>query len=157
MTSKKDVPRSEMADYCCMDNSIFDVNGSGQTMLEKVLEIALLQNGRGSKFQSFKKHPTKGIILYWVARDKVVPGREDGRVNFLTPPTPAELARQLCDLILDASSWFDLSSLTKWEMNAEHDGSNSMGWRAYREDWGHVDGEWTALIAVKPCFMWHGK
>ena len=143
-----------MSDHCCMDNQIFDVNGAGPTMLAKVLEIALLQGGH-KEYGAFKQHPAKGIILYWTIPES---GYEiEGVTRFMVPPTAAELARQICEMIVDAKSWFNMKSLGEWEDDCDHDGSNSMGWYAYCEDWGHVDKAWQAVIAVKPCFMWHGK
>lgn len=39
----------------------------------------------------------------------------------------------------------------------DHDGDNGKGWRVYNESWGHVDGDWSAFIAVSPSWATYGK
>jgi len=48
-------------------------------------------------------------------------------------------------------------TLTGWDENADHDGSNALGWRVYVEDWGHIGSDWGAYCAIKPAYMWYGK
>lgn len=47
--------------------------------------------------------------------------------------------------------------LADWEKDIDHDGDNIEGWRLYVEDWGHVDGQWGALCAVKRVMLWLGE
>ncbi len=39
----------------------------------------------------------------------------------------------------------------------DHDGDNGKGWRIYNEGWGHVDGDWSAFVAVAPAWAMYGK
>lgn len=45
----------------------------------------------------------------------------------------------------------------RWDNDCDHDGSNSLGWRVFCEDWGHVGGEHGAIVGIRPVFLWHGK
>jgi hypothetical protein len=50
-----------------------------------------------------------------------------------------------------------LKTADGWDANMDHDGSNSVGWRVYVDDWGHVANNHYAICAIKPAYMWHGK
>jgi hypothetical protein len=39
----------------------------------------------------------------------------------------------------------------------DHDGDNEKGWRLYNENWGHIDGDNHAVIAVTPVWATYGK
>lgn len=39
----------------------------------------------------------------------------------------------------------------------DHDGSNSQGWAVFNESWGHVNGDYRAIGAVSPQWIWYGK
>lgn len=62
---------------------------------------------------------------------------------------------------LDAEGAADFAR--RWLAEAEygeqpdHDGDNEKGWTVYNEAWGHVDGEWQAIIAVQPTWAMYGK
>ena len=126
------------------DNRVFNVNGKGQDMLLATLK--LVQAQAYSKFRGYKVSKKHGIILLWCA--------EKG-ISF-----PSELsAEEVTPIVL---SWLNSKEAKEietvdWDKDADHDGSNSVGWRVYCEDWGHVDHESYAICAVKPVFLWHGK
>lgn len=130
------------------DNRLFNVNGRGEDMLALTLRIAALQHGIVAKpYAGWKVHPKKGLILYWHAEDKVN--------AFLTGLNADEVSK-------DVNAWLQIVKpeqfeALQWEDNCDHDGSNSVGWRVYCEDWGHVDGDSYAIVAVKPVYLWHGK
>jgi len=36
-------------------------------------------------------------------------------------------------------------------------GDNEKGWRVYCEDWGKIDSDDYAFLAIKPAYIWYGK
>jgi hypothetical protein len=62
---------------------------------------------------------------------------------------------------LDAAGAADFAA--RWLAEADygkqpdHDGDNGRGWRLYNESWGHVDGHFSAIIAVAPNWAMYGK
>ncbi|QDJ96389.1 hypothetical protein Xoosp13_203 [Xanthomonas phage Xoo-sp13] len=56
----------------------------------------------------------------------------------------------------DESKNFDFPK-TGWFADNDHDGSNSLGWRVYCEDWGNVNGDYGVICAIHPAFLWYGK
>jgi hypothetical protein len=137
-----------------MNNRIFNINGRGQKMLADVLDLAMFhQHGcyEGNTqltASGYKFSRDKGLILLWHAD---TPGTH----KFIAPLGAEALATTIMEWLKteEASS----VKLGDWEMNLDHDGHNSLGWRVYCEDWGHVGGEHYAIAAVKPCYLWHGK
>lgn len=74
--------------------------------------------------------------------------------KFPIPISPAQAAEM-------AFQWLESKEAKEvpmegWDANADHDGSNEIGWRVYTEDWGHVEGDWNC-IAIKPAYLWYGK
>ena len=132
-----------------MDNRIFNVNGSSKEMLLAALQLAFMQVGSGDMCKGFKVDNEKGLILYWG-------GRCDGVVEL-----PCRMgATEVCEMVWkwlnsEDSKQVKLSSV--WDIDQDHDGSNSKGWRVYCEDWGHVGNDRTTLCAITPAYMWHGK
>ena len=39
----------------------------------------------------------------------------------------------------------------------DHDGDNSVGFRVFNEDWGHVAGDHSAFVGIQPVWAMHGK
>ena len=138
-----------------MDNKIFNVNGIGKEMLLMTISLAL--NNHGFDFENkrplakaWKVHPQKGFILMWGI------GSNDKSATQFPVPFADKMTT---DVVWD---WLQTDEaknipLDGWDANAEHDGSNSLGWRVYCEDWGKVDGEDYAIVAIKPAYMWYGK
>ncbi len=134
-----------------MDNRIFNVNGHGDEFLRDVLDLAFRQHSPRGCCRAWLSHPQKGFILLW--SDELDSGL--GVINKL----PAISAAGVLPLIV---SWLTSDEAAKvpcegWDANADHDGSNSRGWRVYCEDWGRVAGSFGAICAVKPAYLWHGK
>lgn len=129
-----------------MDNRIFNVNGSGQEMLGLTLRLAFLHNGKNTKATGWKKTKKHGLILY----------QYDGGDGAIVFPVPL-----IAESVLPVVSHYLQSNpdveYKDWDENFEHDGDNSIGWRVFCEDWGHIDGSSYGFIAIKPAFMWHGK
>ena len=128
-----------------MDNRIFNVNGSGDSMLLKTLQLVFEQCDSTCKAWTFSKN--HGLILLWY---------KEQDVN--TFPTPLN-AEQCLPFVV---AWLNddeakTVKLTGWDEHADHDGSNGVGWRVYCEDWGHVDNISSAICAIKPVVLWYGK
>lgn len=129
------------------DNRIFNINGNEDEHLLAVLKLAFAQKGTTCKGTFFDVN--KGLILLWWC-DKGDKGC----------PLPVPLTAEECFPII--KSWLKGEQAASmkcegWDADADHDGDNSMGWRVYCEDWGHVADISYALCAVRPAFMWHGK
>ena len=132
-----------------MDNRVFNVNGTGDDMLQRTLFLAFEQSGRNSLAKGWKQSVTHGLILLWYTE-----GVKDA-VQFPSGLLPAEV----CPIVLNwlHGDFAKTVALKDWDMNIDHDGHNGMGWRVYCEGWGHVDGEHAAICAITPAYMWYGK
>ena len=129
-----------------MDNRVFNVNGKTNDALLAALELAFSQ--AGSKCKGWKA-TEKGLILMWY-------------VDGTTTPLPTKEGMTASEILPMVLSWMKSDAakeveMTGWDANADHDGHNTVGWRVYCEDWGHVGGNSAVICAVKPAFMWHGK
>lgn len=81
-------------------------------------------------------------------------------VLFWGPPSSTKAATPLpAPLGVDAAVPFVQAWLDNAKVGSEpnHDGSNSMGWRVYNEDWGHVARDPYAFAAIEPVWLMHGK
>jgi len=135
------------------DNRLFSVNGRGKEMLAATLAIAAQQHGdRPDTFEGWIDDPKKGLILVWHAE----PGKANKFISRLTASQVAEQVWPWLESIKHVKPY--TLELLQWEGNMDHDGSNSIGWRVYCEDWGHVGPASSyAIVAVKPVYLWHGK
>lgn len=129
-----------------MDNRIFNVNGRGDDMLLGVLTLAFLQAGERTLCRAWVFSVEHGLILLESISEGIrlpAPVGVNGARGFVCDWLESEQAQSV--------------NLTGWDANADHDGSNSPGWRVYVEDWGKVANHHSAICAVKPAFLWHGK
>lgn len=129
-----------------MDNRLFNVNGSGVDLLLQTLKLAFMQSGH-SHCKAWSSSHEHGLILHWHSSDKV---------NKLPAPMTAE------DCVSFVKNWLNTDFAkqvvpSKWCNDMDHDGSNSLGWQVYCEDWGHVGNHSSAICGIKPAYMWHGK
>jgi hypothetical protein len=139
------------------DNKLFNVNGRGVATLAKTLQLALYQEfgddkayGGGNRtFTGFKFNPTAGIIL------TLIQAPDQSKYNIFTTPLNCEDTAEFVHHWLQSDDAKSVP-LGKWEHNIDHDGHNTIGWRAYLGDWGNVD-DWMGFIAVKRIYLWHGK
>lgn len=131
-----------------MDNRIFNVNGSGKEMLEAALKLVFAQKWGKTTAASWSICPNKGLILYW--HDKVKHSSK-----FITPMSAEEVVSTVWAWLqsVDAKD----ITMEDWDADCDHDGSNSLGWRVFVEDWGHVNNNHYTICAIKPAYMWHGK
>lgn len=135
-----------------MDNRIFNVNGRGKEMLLATLSLASVQEGL--KFKGWYFNPKAGLVLTWCT-----PNTNSRNVSSFLCGKDGLDAEGIVDSVWDwlQSDQAKTVPLGEWEYNCNHDGHNTMGWRVYCEDWGHVDNDAYTICAVKPCYMWHGK
>lgn len=126
------------------DNAIFNVNGSGFERLKLALELAL----GDSTIVGWKVKKNKGICLYSYSSS-------DKEINlFPTPLSYDEVASVVFKWL--ESDEAETIELSDWDYDLDHDGSNSLGWRVYTEDWGHIDDDWH-MVAITPAYLWYGK
>jgi hypothetical protein len=126
------------------DNRIFNVNGKGDDLLLATLWLAFRQAGY-STAKAWRVDPVKGMILLWYATETDTP--------FPAPMGADEVYHVVRQWLLSKPQ----AECVGWDADADHDGSNSLGWRVYCEDWGHVGDDHYAIVAVKPAWMWYGK
>ncbi len=136
-------------------NRIFNVNGKTEAMLRDALKLVFAQEGDHTRAHAWVEHPEHGIILLWGIPSTGDYLRPYSCSKFLSPLT----AEEVTPLIV---TWLksDEAKIVKcehWDANADHDGSNSLGWRVYCGDWGHVGEERYSICAVKPAWIWYGK
>lgn len=130
-----------------MDNRQFNVNGKGEEDLLATLELVFKQEGKNTTCKAWKITKKHGLILAW---------HKDDRFTGLPAGMSAKTILPLVTSYLESPEAADVE-LTDWDENEDHDGSNSKGWRVYCEDWGHVDGCFYAICAIKSVYLWHGK
>lgn len=135
------------------DNPEFRVSGESKEQLEATLRLALNVLGERSA-GSFVDSPTHGLILRWHDASS-----SNGKAtNFMIP-------RMTPDTGLVDSVWAWLVEAQKDEKRYDNADAGSLygevsqhkGWLVYTEDWGHVDDDFYALVAVKPYHLWFGK
>lgn len=140
------------------DNKLFNVNGRGPEMLAKTIDLAFHQewgNFMGANSEGvitgWRFSPTAGIILTYSQSDGVITKYN----KFVTPLSLLDAAKFVIRQLESDES--QAVPLERWEDNMDHDGHNSIGWRAYLGDWGQIDSDWYALVAIKRVYLWHGK
>ena len=141
-----------------MDNFRIDVTSKGVPALVQVLKL-VETNEHKLRVVGFRLEKgvfdtganrgqtvlTERLILYKHRPEAPLPGYT---------PLPAPIGLDMAAAMV--VSWLE-SEDTQYGPELDHDGSNSRGWRAYNEDWGHIEDEWEAFLAVEPHWAWHGK
>lgn len=135
-----------------MDNRIFNVNGRGEELLSKTLDLVMSQYASSynkSPISAWKHSKQYGLILYWFHNE-----------NDESTPLPCDTdAKGILPIVLDYLSSDKAKEVETrgWDSNSDHDGHNKLGWRVYCEDWGKIDHSHYAICAIKPAYMWYGK
>lgn len=119
-----------------MDNFHIDVTSEGKTHLELALKIAF---GSYHKAVGYKVIPDKGLVLYWIPVDDMVPLPFKMDSDAIVPIVQGWLAEQ------------------DYGREPDHDGDNGQGWRVYCESWGHVNHQFEAFVAIQPAWAMYGK
>ena len=128
-----------------MDNRIFNVNGSDDSLLLDTLKLVF--NQRGTTASYWVKDTEYGIVLLsW----------KDKRATAFPNDMTADMVFPLVLAYLDSED-ASKCEMNGWDSNYDHDGHNSMGWRVYCGDWGDLGGYSGTICAIKPAYMWHGK
>ena len=131
-----------------MNNRQFNVTGVTDEALFKTLQLAFDNEYGSNTCSGWIFEPTHGLLL-------VEYGNEKDINKFPTPMSSDEVFPFVKKWIkTDEALTVELDG---WECDLDHDGHNKLGWRVYVEDWGHVNGRWGILCAVKPIYVWHGK
>lgn len=120
-----------------MDNFQIDITSEGSIF--KAMELAF-RDGPNMRAVGYRISTEKGLIFYQYgssARMTALPFKIDaaGAADFATQ----WLAEQ------------------NYGPEPDHDGDNGKGWRLYCEEWGHVDNESQAFVAVQPVWAMYGK
>jgi hypothetical protein len=138
------------------DNRMFKVNGEGLEDLKTALSLVFKQQGYNSKAKGWSVSPEHGFVLYWYKENHSgVPGINE-KIHAL-PGLNSELSAQMIwDWLQDKDTWKN-NKYDSWECDADHDGSNKVGWLVYCGEWGHVGHSHASICAVKPCYLWLGK
>jgi hypothetical protein len=128
------------------DNRIFNVNGNNDEQLLAALKLVFDQSRMKCVGWLFSE--SKGLVLLWSCSGEK------------TSTLPSALTAEEClPFVLAWLKGKDAEGMKceGWDANTVHDGSNTRGWRVYCEDWGHVARISSAICAVRPAYMWHGK
>lgn len=118
--------------YCIREEEI----GQGYDPVE------FLINPKDSYVLKPAKHKIKRLIFYWSEI-----GSKPDFVKF-----PFKMNSDLCAEFVD--SWL---KETEFPKEPDIDGECERGWLTYTEDWGHVDDEWSAIVAISPYWAMYGK
>jgi hypothetical protein len=147
-----------------MDNKIFNVNGKTKNQLKLALKLLLsseYNDGEDQKVQGWYYRKDKGFIITWHCEESNKDCKKFvDRLGKPNPPSTEELADILWDWLKtdEAKS----TELGRWENDEDHDGSNSIGWRLYTEQWGCIENvhgtiDHYSIAAIKPVYLWYGK
>lgn len=129
------------------DNVQLNINGQADDHLLDALRLAIaMHTVHGVK--GYIKDREKGLILVWCtgADKEAAPFPCGLSADEVMPVVKAYLASEEAEQV----------ALDGWDEDSDHDGSNSVGWRLYAEDWGHVKTHY-AICAIKRVHLWHGK
>lgn len=119
------------------DSTRFDMT---DVPIKPALEIAF-SNAPGSKATHYRVHENR-LIFAWheSAGPEFTP--------FLIPLT----AETAVDVV---SAWIETGAV--FGSQPDHDGDNEKSYRIYCEDWGHVDHNHYAFVAIEPRWAMYGK
>lgn len=123
-----------------MDNFEMRVLSMVKTHFEMALRMAFdaAPGKKATHYRVTKKH---GFIFCWHESE-----HKD------VQPLPYEMG--FAEAVPFAWGWLKKQDYGR---EPDHDGSNQKGFLIYNEDWGHVDGDSYAFIAIKPEWAMQGK
>jgi len=160
-----------------MDNPRFNITGD---TLEELVDVFKLIFKREFKwpephlkekegyghFTGYKIHPNHGILLHQYPIDfddkNTIPfDFAEGKspialANFCIAKLKKIKVEDPSDLDSNGYEWEEYLTDFQWDRDCEHDGHNTMGWRVYTGQWGHVT-DYRYPYAVRKRFCWHGK
>lgn len=130
------------------DNRIFNINGKTLEDLKLVTKLAFSIDGPNTKAKAWRFIPNKGLVFLWID--------SQSKSNKFPVPLDSDEVASMAFKWLKSDDAKTVPCLDE-DSDYDHDGSNSEGWRAYLENWGHVGDEHYAILCIKPAFLWHGK
>lgn len=145
-----------------MDNRQFNINGRTKKQLNLALKCLLFNEYDEEKTVSgWYFNPNKGFVLTWWVGENYIATPFTDRMGKPKPVNVEDLTEILWEwLTTDEAKTVEMSG---WDEDADHDGSNELGWRLYMEDWGHVNMggshslDHYSIAAFKPAYLWYGK
>lgn len=129
------------------DNRVFNVNGESLAELSATLSLVLLLRSWNKGFWGFSFEKEKGLLL-WNSEDKKA-------TRFIAPMNGPDAAKLVFDWLKTEEAMS--VPFVGWDADADHDGHNVLGWRAYLEEWGRIGNNHGAIVAIKPAYLWLGK
>lgn len=134
----------EKREHPIMDNFQIDIRSRTKTHFDEAVRIAF-DAAPGQKATHYKITKKHGFILYWHGED----------IKGLTA-LPYEMTAG--DAIPFIWGWLQKVEYEDYEEPYDDgDVENVKAFRIFNEDWGHVDHDHYAFIAVKPAWAWLGK
>jgi hypothetical protein len=121
-----------------MDNFRVDVTARTDEALRLTLDLVMADRGRVLGYRVGEAAGAPTLILYQYESKKMIP----------LPPMGIEAASHFI------RAW--LADAT-YPPEPDIDGSVKKAWQIYNEDWGHVQGEFEAFMAVRPVWALIGK
>jgi len=139
----------------------------------------------GTGVRGYKFTYDKGLILYWyINKEDVLPidnilegidfpknllkSVRKYKLDSLDEEIKKQVTIPLDILTFALWNWLEnfneieKMKFKRWEDNADHDGSNEIGFRIYTEEWGHIkinkhSIDHYTIGAIKPVYLWYGK
>jgi hypothetical protein len=144
-----------------MDNRQFNINGKTKEQLTLAVKCLLFNEYNEEKtVPGWYYSKKKGLVLVWHVN-------EDSTAFTDRMGNPKEVnAEELVEILwvwLQTDEAKEVEHNDPWDYNADHDGSNDLGWRLYLDEWGCVknDNGMTinhySIAAFKPAWLWYGK
>lgn len=132
-----------------MDNKHIDLTLEGKTNFERAMQIACSSHTSIVGWTIYetesedKKTKFKHLVLHWCIPDR----------NTTINKFPFEMdTKQATEF---AWGWLDKEPVAYGQ--PDHDGDNGKGFHLFNESWGHVAGDWSAFVAIKPIWAMYGK
>lgn len=126
-------------------NPILNVNGESLARLKLAMALADDYN------EGDKRTRAKTVNGFAVNVGRLVFFQYDSDKGMTPFPTPVSLDRA-------AEIAFDWLGAQEYSPEPDHDGSNSKGWRLWRDTWGRIDGYGhAAFVAIEPFWIEYGK
>lgn len=119
-------------------------------MLLSALTLGILCVGHYN-FTGYRLDDKKGIVLYWADSACV------GYQKFMSDSKPDAIVDQVYQAV--STIQVEIENDVHWDREILDDGDidSSRGWRLYTEQWGQIDDEWQACLAVTPSYLWTSK
>lgn len=123
-----------------MDNFRLSVGSEGEGHFKAALRLAF-DHSPGQKATHYRVTKEYGLIFYW------------------TDPKKEDVKELPYVMDYDAAVSFAWNWLKTADYGHEpdHDGDNGEGFLIFNEDWGHVDHDHYAFVAIKPMWAMYGK